>query len=134
MIRSIILIVLLAVAAGHVAVSHAGTRPPALLTADLAEWSIVPSTGVVRAGLVRITARNDGLAEHQLMLVRTSRFEQVLPLDGDHAAGRPVTSPLAVHPGRSRSIVARLRPGTYLLIDNLPWHYWRGASVAIVVR
>jgi uncharacterized cupredoxin-like copper-binding protein len=133
-IRSLILIVLLAVAAGQAEVSRAETRPPASLTADLAEWSIVPSTGVVRAGLVRITARNLGLAQHQLVLVRTSRFEQVLPLDGDHATGRPVTSPVVVRPGRSRSILARLQPGTYLLIDNLPWHYWRGTSAAFVVR
>jgi uncharacterized cupredoxin-like copper-binding protein len=39
-----------------------------------------------------------------------------------------------VRPGRSRSILARLQPGTYLLIDNLPWHYWRGTSAAFVVR
>jgi uncharacterized cupredoxin-like copper-binding protein len=58
----------------------------------------------------------------------------VLPLGGDHATGRPVTSPVVVRPGRSRSILARLQPGTYLLIDNLPWHYWRGTSAAFVVR
>jgi uncharacterized cupredoxin-like copper-binding protein len=134
MLRYIVLIALLAAAAGHAAVSRADARPPASLTADLGEWSLVPSTGVVRAGLVRITARNVGLAPHQLMLVRTSGFGQTLPLDGDHAAGRAVAAPLVVQPGRSASIVARLRPGTYLLLDNLPWHYWRGASAAIVVR
>jgi uncharacterized cupredoxin-like copper-binding protein len=89
---------------------------------------------VSRAGLVRISARNLGLAVHQLVLVRTTRFAQDLPLDGDHATGRPVAPPLVVQPGRSKSIVARLQPGTYLLIDNLPWHYWRGTSAAIVVR
>jgi hypothetical protein len=132
--RIVILIGLVAAAAVPAAVSHAGTQPPALLRADIAEWSLVPSAGVVRAGLVRITAHNLGLDTHQLVLVRTTRFAPVLPLDGDHAAGRAVVQPLIVEPGQSRSITTRLKPGNYLLIDNLPWHYWRGTAAAIVVR
>ena len=134
MIRIIILSFLVLAAAGQAEASQAQTSPAASLSADIAEWSLVPSTGVVRAGIVKITARNLGLAVHQLLLVRTTRFEQTLPLDGDHAIGRSVIPPLVVEPGRSRSIVTRLKPGTYLLIDNLPWHYWRGTSAAIVVR
>jgi hypothetical protein len=132
--RIVILIGLVAAAAVPAAVSHAGTQPPTSLRADIAEWSLVPSAGIVRAGLVRVTARNLGLATHQLVLVRTTRFAQTLPLDGDHADGRPVAPPLVVGPGRSASVVTRLEPGNYLLIDNLPWHYWRGTSAAIVVR
>ena len=61
------------------------------------------------------------------MLVRTTRFAQTLTLDGDHV-DRPARRRRrsVVEPGRSASIVARLQPGNYLLIDNLPWHYWRG--------
>jgi hypothetical protein len=132
--RIVILIGLVAAAAVPAAVSRAGTQPPALLRADSAEWNLVPSTGIVQAGLVRITARNLGLNMHQLVLVRTARFDPVLPLDGDHAAGRAVAHPIIVEPGQSRSITARLAPGNYLLIDNLPWHYWRGTSAAFVVR
>lgn len=134
MIRGIVLILLLAATASQAAVSRAETAPPSSLRADIAEWNLVPSTGVVRAGRVRITARNLGLAVHQLVLVRTTRFDQELRLDGDHATGRSAAPPLVVQPGRSGSVVALLRPGTYLLIDNLPWHYWRGTSAAIVVR
>lgn len=132
--RIVILIGLVAAAAVPAAISHAGTEQPASLRADIAEWSLVPSTGMVRAGLVRITARNLGVDTHQLVLVRTTRFADVLPLDGDHADGRPLAPPLVVEPGRSGSILLRLKPGNYLLIDNLPWHYWRGTSAAIVVR
>jgi uncharacterized cupredoxin-like copper-binding protein len=135
MLRRIVLISLVAAAAAvPAAISRAGTQRPASLRADIAEWSIVPSAGMVRSGLVRITARNLGLDRHQLVLVRTTRFAEVLPLDGDHAAGRPVAPPLVVEPGRSGSMVTRLKPGNYLLIDNLPWHYWHGTSAAIVVR
>jgi len=84
--------------------------------------------------LASIAARNLGTDTHQLVLVRTTRFAEVLPLHGDHAAGRPVAPPLVLEPGRSGSVVTRLAPGNYLLIDNLPWHYWLGTSAAIVVR
>lgn len=132
--RSLALIALVAAIAVPAGAYGAGAKDPVSLRADIAEWSLVPSAGVVHAGLVRITARNLGITEHQLVLVRTTRFAQTLMLDGDHATGRAVAPPLVVEPGRSASIVARLNPGNYLLIDNLPWHYWRGTSAAIVVR
>jgi uncharacterized cupredoxin-like copper-binding protein len=133
-IRKIVLLGLVAVTAVPATISRAATHPPASLRADIAEWRLVPSAGKVRSGLVRITARNLGLDTHQLVLVRTTRFAEALPLDGDHASGRPMAPPLVVEPGQSGSIVTRLKPGNYLLIDNLPWHYWRGTSAAIVVR
>jgi uncharacterized cupredoxin-like copper-binding protein len=132
--RRIVLIGLVAAAAVPAAISRAGTESPASLRADIAEWSVVPSAGMVRSGLVRITARNLGYETHELVLVRTKGFADVLQLEGDHATGRPLAAPLVVAPGRSRSMVTRLRPGNYLLIDNLPWHYWRGTYAAIVVR
>ena len=68
------------------------------------------------------------------MLVRTTSFAETLTTSGSHAVVRPVTKAVVVEPGRSASIVTRLDPGNYLLIDNLPWHYWHGTSAAIVVR
>jgi uncharacterized cupredoxin-like copper-binding protein len=133
-LRRIVLICLVAAAAMPAAISRGATQQPAALRADIAEWSLVPSAGIVRSGLVRITARNLGLGTHELVLVRTTRFAAVLSLEGNHAIGRPVAPPLVVEPGRSGSIEIRLKPGNYLLIDNLPWHYWRGTSAAIVVR
>jgi len=132
-IRRILLVVLVAALALPAAISQAGTQP-AVLRADIAEWSLVPSAGVVRSGLVKITARNLGLDTHQLVLVRTARFADLLPLDGDHAIARPVAPALVLEPGRSGSIVTTLKPGDYALIDNLPWHYWLGTSAAFVVR
>ena len=135
MIRRIALLIgLVAAAAVPAASSQAGSESPTSLRADLAEWSLVPSAGVVRAGLVRITARNLGRKSHQLVLLRTTEFSEILTLAGNHAVTRPVTKPIVIEPGRSASIVTRLEPGNYLLIDNLPWHYWHGTSAAIVVR
>ena len=104
------------------------------LKVDVAEWSIVPSLGVVRAGRVSIQVRNLGEQVHQLVLVRTTRFAQELHLQGDHALVSPVATPVLLKPGGRKSFVVVLKPGSYLLLDNLPWHYWKGTSVAISVR
>src|SRR5258708_149641 len=114
--------------------TQASPRPANVLRADIAEWSIVPSEGVVDAGNVRIVARNLGAQAHQLILVRTRAFAQDLPLRGDRAVARPVGSPILVAPGRAMSFVVHLRHGSYLLVDNLPGHYWKGTQAAFAVR
>jgi uncharacterized cupredoxin-like copper-binding protein len=114
--------------------THASARPASVLRADIAEWSIVPSEGVVGAGNVRIVVRNLGAETHQLMVVRTRAFAQDLRLQGDRAVARPVVSPVVVAPGGVASFVVHLRRGSYLLVDNLPWHYWNGTQAAFAVR
>ena len=112
----------------------AANTPAASLRVDVAEWSMVPSAGVVPAGRVRITVRNLGTAPHSLMVVRTGLFGEELPMRGDHALATPVEAPVAVGAGATKSFVIRLAPGSYVLLDNLPWHYWKGTSVAFTVR
>ena len=107
--------------------------PSSTLRTDVAEWGIVPSQGVVRAGTVRIVLRNLGAEAHQLMIVRTRSFGEALPLHGDRAVARPLGSVLA-GPGTSKAFVLHLKRGNYLLLDNLPWHYWKGTQAAFVVR
>jgi hypothetical protein len=120
---------------GATASSSAGRQAPAAtLRADVAEWSIVPSTGVVPAGRVRIDVRNLGSASHEVVLVRTATFAQRLSLKGARAAVRRPLGTVAVHVGGRGSFTADLRPGSYLLLDNLPWHYWKGTSAAFTVR
>src|ERR1700704_5295437 len=102
---------------------NAGSRPAGFLQADIAEWNIIPSSGAVAAGDVRIRVRNIGYEPHQLMIVRTRAFAQDLRLRGARAVARPVGSPVVVAPGRAVSFVVHLNRGSYLLIDNLPWHY-----------
>ena len=115
--------------------SRAGfVAPAATLRADVAEWSIVPSTGVVPAGRVRIDVRNLGATAHQVVLVRTGSFGARLRLQGSHAVATDALGAVVVKPGAGGSFVVSLKPGSYLLIDNLPWHYWKGTSAAFSVR
>jgi hypothetical protein len=130
--RALVLVTLLAALCAASAVGSTGRV--STLRADVAEWSIVPSTGSVAAGRVRIDVRNLGYEAHQLVLVRTSSFDQRLPLSGHRALVHPIVQTTVIHSGARASMVATLRPGTYLLLDNLPWSYWKGASVAFTVR
>jgi uncharacterized cupredoxin-like copper-binding protein len=41
---------------------------------------------------------------------------------------------VVVAPGGVASFVVHLRRGSYLLVDNLPWHYWNGTRAAFAVR
>jgi uncharacterized cupredoxin-like copper-binding protein len=114
---------------------RAATSPPnASLRADVAEWSVVPSVGVVSSGRTRIVVRNLGAQLHQLMVVRVRTFGAQLPLRGSRAVARPVGAAVTVRPGATVSFTVSLRPGSYLLVDNLPWHYWHGTSAAFAVR
>ena len=111
----------------------AGTTP-STLRADVAEWSIVPGSGVVPAGRVRLVVRNIGYETHQVVVVRTKQFAEPLRLHGDHAVAAPAAPSLLVPAGTTRTVVLTLPRGSYLLVDNLPWHYWQGTSAAFAVR
>jgi len=112
----------------------AGSAPTTTLRADVAEWSIVPSTGAVRAGVVRLVVHNLGAAPHQVTLVRTTTFGERLRLAGSHAVVKPIAASVIVRPGKTATLVVSLEHGSYLLLDNLPWSYWKGTSVAFSVR
>jgi hypothetical protein len=112
-----------------------GAAPaPATLRADVAEWSVVPGSGVVPAGRVRLVVRNIGRQPHELIVVRTKQFAQPLRLQGARAVASPLAPRLLVPPGSTRTVVLTLARGSYLLVDNLPWHYWQGTSAAFAVR
>jgi uncharacterized cupredoxin-like copper-binding protein len=128
---TVLALALLSTAASPVS---AEPRSATTLRADVAEWSIVPSAGVVGAGTVRLVVRNFGVEPHQVIVVRTHAFAQRLRLNGDRAAARPVAAPVVVAPGATRTVVVHLKRGSYVLLDNLPWHYWKGTSAAFAVR
>jgi hypothetical protein len=125
--------VLAAVLTLGVPVAGSGTRMPTL-RADVGEWSIVPSVGALRAGRIRIDVRNLGAEAHQIVITRTGNFAARLPLRGTRAVVHPEARPILVHAGGRASFVVTLRPGSYVLLDNLPWAYWKGTAAAFSVR
>jgi len=129
--------VVLSVVASALLCAVSGTAAPTpatTLRADVAEWSIVPSTGAVRAGLVRLVVRNLGASPHQVTLVRTATFDARLRLVGARAVVHPLATSVVIRPGKTATLVVSLERGSYLLLDNLPWSYWKGTSVAFSVH
>jgi hypothetical protein len=133
MIRRMRLAVLVSVAFLGLAAGGA-EGPPGVLRADVAEWSVIPSSGAVRAGRVEIDVRNLGEDAHRLTLVRTATFAPRLPLAGAVARVRPLAVSPVVAPGGTGTFQVVLAKGSYVLLDNLPWNYWHGMSVAFVAR
>jgi uncharacterized cupredoxin-like copper-binding protein len=119
-----------------VAAANAGARSASASTlrADVAEWSIVPSTGAVRAGQVRLVVHNLGATIHQVTVAQTPSFGARLRLMGPRAVARPLAASVIVRPGGSATLTLSLKAGSYVLFDNLPWSYWKGTSVAFSVR
>ena len=129
--------VVLSVVASALMCAVSGTAAPApatTLRADVAEWSIVPSTGAVHAGVVRVVVRNLGASPHQVTVVRTATFGARLQLEGARAVVHPIAASIVVRPGKTATLVVSLARGSYMLLDNLPWSYWKGTSVAFSVR
>jgi hypothetical protein len=111
-----------------------GVALPHELRVDLAEWAAVPSDGVVSAGPVRLEVRNAGLLDHELAIVPTRSWGGELRIrDGQAVVGEVAARPILVRPGQVRSAEFFLRPGFYLLLDDLRGHYAAGAAVPIVV-
>jgi uncharacterized cupredoxin-like copper-binding protein len=130
-------VLVLCVVTSALMLAVSGTAAPApatTLRADVAEWSIVPSTGDVHAGLVRLVVRNLGASPHQVTVVRTATFGARLRLDGARAVVHPLAASIVVRPGKTATLVVSLKRGSYVLLDNLPWSYWKGTSVAFSVR
>ena len=129
--------VVLSVVASALMCAVSGTAAPApatTLRADVAEWSIVPSTGAVHAGVVRVVVRNLGASPHQVTVIRTATFGARLRLEGARAVVHPIAASIVVRPGKTATLVVSLARGSYMLLDNLPWSYWKGTSVAFSVR
>lgn len=114
--------------------SAAASTSPPTLRADVAEWSIVPSAGLLRAGTVQLVVHNYGLLPHQVLVARTARFGAPLPVRDGRAVVRPLAAPVLVRPGETKRVDVRLRAGSYLLLDNLRRHYADGTWTAIAVR
>lgn len=103
------------------------------LRVDLTEWAAVPSHGVVSAGPLRLKIANAGRLFHELEIVPTRTWGEPLRVRDGRAVGEPAARPIVVAPGKSHSAWVVLRPGFYVLVDNIPGHYAAGAAVSIVV-
>ena len=80
----------------------------------------------VDAGLVRFNVANEGLAIHELVIVRTDAAVEALPMEGGVIveAELDIIGDIAdIQGGETRSEAFKLDAGRYLLICNVPGHF-----------
>ena len=122
------------------------------LQVSLGDRSVEPSSRSVRPGPVTIETRNHGRADHDLLVLRTERRADDLPvglggvkpslagtivLGEEHDAHEHASKGSRAHhlgPGESRRRRVVLQPGRYVLLCPLPGHYQAGQRAELLVE
>jgi plastocyanin len=104
-------------------------------TVSMTEFAFKPRALSASAGKLRVTAANDGHAEHELVLIRTTRPAGTLPTAGGRASEAGTVGEIGEQqPGQSASHTFTLDPGTYVYICNVPGHYAAGMRGTLTVK
>ena len=118
-----------------------GTSAPAgpgAVEVSLGEWFVKPATASVGAGETSFEAKNDGEVVHELEVVKTDLAADKLPVRNQVAdveeAGEEIAEVEDIAAGKSAPLEARLEPGKYVLICNIPTHYELGMRSGLTVR
>ena len=106
------------------------SRDPLPLKVTLADYEIRPATTIVPAGAYQLAVTNTDRAPHDVVLLQTTLALDDLPTTGirvdEHDRRLDLRARTAtIEPGGSGSLVATLRPGTYVLVCTVPHHYVR---------
>ena len=102
------------------------------------DFRILVSPTRIPAGPVRLTIRNAGPADHELIVVRARRVGLPLRTDGltvdeQGLAHSTLASLEPAGPGAVRHLDLDLKPGSYELFCNMAGHYMGGMRAFLVV-
>jgi plastocyanin len=101
----------------------------------MTEFAFKPKALSARAGELRVTAKNDGRAEHELVLIRTTRAANALRTTGGRASEAGAVGEIPEQePGKRASHTFKLKPGAYVYICNVPAHYANGMRGTLTVK
>jgi uncharacterized cupredoxin-like copper-binding protein len=107
----------------------------------LEDFKVRRDAAVVPAGTVRLRILNQGPTSHELIVVRTDRAPDRLPLQSDGLTANedaPGIDLLEEAEGLDiddrRTVVLDLAAGNYVLYCNLEGHYLGGMHAALTVR
>ena len=107
----------------------------------LEDFKVRRDVAVVPAGTVSFRILNQGPTTHEVIVVRTDRASDKLPLQRDgltvneDAPGIDVLDEVeGLDIDDRRTLVLRLAPGNYVLYCNLEGHYLGGMYAALTVR
>jgi uncharacterized cupredoxin-like copper-binding protein len=107
----------------------------------LEDFKVRQDAAVVPAGTVSFRILNQGPTTHQLIVIRTDRAPDKLPLQRDgltvneHAPGIDLLDEVGgLDIDDRQTLVLRLAPGHYVLYCNLEGHYLGGMHASLTVR
>ncbi|HEY1595793.1 MAG TPA: hypothetical protein VGF74_10390 [Thermoleophilaceae bacterium] len=117
----------------------AGAQPAARSVKVVERDFRITAPAEVAAGAVRISIRNDGPDEHELLVVREGSRPLPLRRDGltvdeDAVAKSKAGSVEPGAPGSVRQLTVNLRPGRYVLFCNMSGHFMGGMHTELLVR
>jgi uncharacterized cupredoxin-like copper-binding protein len=120
----------------------AASQPPAL-TRNVAvaegDMFLRPSVTTVATGTVTFTVTNNGLMQHEFVVVSgdptgTTGDEPGRVSEANHVGGANGPEIGNINPGQSKTMTVHLAPGTYTAMCNLPGHFAAGMEFKFVVR
>ncbi len=108
------------------------------VSVTMQEFTVEVGSNEVPGGPVTFHVRNLGAIEHELVLLETDRDPDDLPVEDaevrTRARGiRRIAGTDRIQAGEEADLSARLRPGKYSLICNVPGHYQSGMFAALRV-
>jgi uncharacterized cupredoxin-like copper-binding protein len=117
------------------------SRRGTLVNVLLDDFHVRRTTATVPAGMVRFRLINNGPSTHELIVVRTDRAPDKLPLqrdgltvDEEGPGVEPIDEAEGLNIADRRTLILGLAPGHYVLFCNMEGHYLGGMHAAFSVR
>jgi uncharacterized cupredoxin-like copper-binding protein len=104
-------------------------------TVSMTEFAFEPDELSTKAGTLTVTAKNDGSAPHEFVLIRTKKAADALPVKGSEASDAGAVGEIPQQePGASASHKFKVKSGPYVFICNVPGHYKAGMFGTLTVK
>jgi uncharacterized cupredoxin-like copper-binding protein len=125
---------------GGVTVTTAASAGPMIVNVEGGEKSdgtyyLTVTPASVKAGPTKITFKNVGTKEHEVVVLKTDTPADKLEVDANHTVSESdsVGEDSETDPGKTKSTTIDLQPGNYVLVCNIERHYEKGMYGTLTV-
>jgi uncharacterized cupredoxin-like copper-binding protein len=129
-VTRIVLAALTIAAVLGVASAHAASS----VSTRLSDFKVRATPSSTEHGRVTFNVRNTGAVDHELIVIKTSRQANALPLRNGRASTRGEKGQVDVDAGETGRLRLNLTAGHYVLICNIGGHYQAGMRANFTVR
>lgn len=103
------------------------------------EWNMTTDSSSVQAGQITLEVVNQGLAPHEVVLLKTDLATDALKIKAngaevdESASGEVMGEVEDIESGQTKSLTLNLAPGRYVLTCNVLGHYKAGMVTVLEV-